>query len=1126
VVVEAGARGPTIHSGLHLDAVLEHGEHRVGERADVAGLEQDAVHSVGNQLGQRPVTGRNDRNPCHKSEVGGASEALANSRGHEQGCSTIEQRQQGIRLIAAMERHGAALGAGTQLLLEVQLARRRRRRRTAVNTQGDGLVAEQRHRLHGQVGSLGLAHVAGKHKAAVAVVLGQLSEAPGPWHGRRQDLDARLLDPLRHQDVPYELRRRQQLLTLPQRGEVPGIAQPHHRHREQALEAPVAGSTGSTQLWTLAGVSVAVVEVSARTDREEIVQGPQHPCPEASRLLREAVCEPLQTLEVHYIGFVLSQDPAEFLDQGTVPQRLGQPGGKGFHARGSVLAVTVHGMRDDFDALSLERGAQLADVQIQATACGSGQSVCQQQDSHFSLQLRGKPEGEHQLHLARACPDVNNELAPPTGKARLMPPTVPPDLSAIVVAFDSGAQLRRCLDSIRREVGTEDITSEIVVVDNGAGDETARMLAGDPDLLFLKNPHNAGFGAAVNQGFRNSQGRLVLLLNPDAELEEGALAPLLETLNSDPDTDLAAPALILPDGSRQKSPRRFYKPATVLARRTPLGRTALGRKLLNEHLMADCRDDQSAAVDWVSGAAMLLRRDAVPRHGPFDERYFLYFEDVDLCRRMNAAGRTVRFQPRSRVRHHLGAGSRRQVLWNPLLWRHLQSALLYALAWSPTWWRSRWWRSAVNRMLGWGLRVALLGGTAVLMSESSEAMPGSLQPWSLPVVATLSLLGASLVPSAVFPLVGRGPLPSLPKLAVRLCLAGVSVISVFAAVQGAVISITALLLTSAWALLASTALAAMSRIQRAVRRRLRRTGPGRVRCLVAGNPESAATLAARIGEDHNEGLALLGYVPLEPLCEGGPMPRLPSWSQVVSLSADLRAEAVLLVGNPEELARTADEVSCLRRAGVSVTYIMTGANELLQPEQGLRVSGYPALQLGSGVESRALMALSQMAGRITAAAGLLLLLPIAPLLLAASAVASRRSPVLACKRVGSGGSVFSMWRLRSGPGTEGFEGGGALGRLLRWLHVDELPQLINVVCGEMALVGPRPIAPALAADLHDWQRARFRVRPGITGVWQLDRLRRWRLEEMIASDLLYVLRWSPALDAGILSETLLGRRNP
>jgi lipopolysaccharide/colanic/teichoic acid biosynthesis glycosyltransferase len=77
----------------------------------------------------------------------------------------------------------------------------------------------------------------------------------------------------------------------------------------------------------------------------------------------------------------------------------------------------------------------------------------------------------------------------------------------------------------------------------------------------------------------------------------------------------------------------------------------------------------------------------------------------------------------------------------------------------------------------------------------------------------------------------------------------------------------------------------------------------------------------------------------------------------------------------------------------------------------------------------------------------------------------------------------------------------------------------------MSLVGPRPIAPETAAQLEPWEQARFRVRPGITGIWQLDRLRRWRLEEMVASDLLYLLRWSPSLDARLLAETLFGRRN-
>ena len=101
-----------------------------------------------------------------------------------------------------------------------------------------------------------------------------------------------------------------------------------------------------------------------------------------------------------------------------------------------------------------------------------------------------------------------------------------------------------------------------------------------------------------------------------------------------------------------------------------------------------------------------------------------------------------------------------------------------------------------------------------------------------------------------------------------------------------------------------------------------------------------------------------------------------------------------------------------------------------------------------------------------------------------------------------------------------------MGALLRRWHLDELPQLWNVARGQMRLVGPRPVPQQVAEALQPHERARFAVKPGITGMWQLDRLRRWRLDQMITSDLLYLLRWSPALDVRILAETLLGRRHP
>ena len=702
-----------------------------------------------------------------------------------------------------------------------------------------------------------------------------------------------------------------------------------------------------------------------------------------------------------------------------------------------------------------------------------------------------------------------------------MRPPVSPQLSAIVVAYNSGPQLRRCLDSIQDELRREDITGEIWIVDNASHDGATLGLSSEPGVEVLQNEKNLGFGAAVNQGFRRSRGDLILLLNPDAELEPGALAPLIDVLRRDAATDLAAPTLILPSGRRQASPRRFYSLADALARRTPLARSAIGRRLLSKHLMAAADSDGPQSVDWVSGAAMLLRRSAVPTAGPFDERYFLYFEDVDLCRRLAANGRKVTFEPAARVRHALAAGSRQQVPWNPLWWRHLHSGLLFARAWNLSLWRSRWWMGALAQSLHLLTRGALLAAVAGALLAT-----GVLPPVSAALLVVVCGLGALVTPSASAPLLGRAPLPSVPLHMMRMSAIGISSLAVFAAITDTTVALQSVGGTFAWAALAALSVSGLGRGMRALRQRARRSLTGPVRTLVAGHPATAQEFCARIAQDNSAGISVLGFVPLDPLREGGPTPRLREFRAVTEVAADLRAEAVVLVGEPHDLQQSAAEVDALRRLGLAVTYVMTGASELLQAQHAIRIGGYPALQLGSGSETRALINLANMTGRVTALVALVALTPLAPILLALSCLSGSGSPLITCPRIGRGGREFTMLRLRSGPGTEGREGGASLGRLLRWLHVDELPQLWNVVRGDMALVGPRPIQPDLAAALEPWQAARLCVRPGITGVWQLDRLRRWRLDEMITSDLLYVLRWSPALDLKILSETLFGRRNP
>ena len=692
-----------------------------------------------------------------------------------------------------------------------------------------------------------------------------------------------------------------------------------------------------------------------------------------------------------------------------------------------------------------------------------------------------------------------------------------PELSAIVVAYESGLDLRACLDSVRLEARRERITAELLVVDNASRDGCADHLE-DDGVIVLRNPSNRGFGAAVNQGFRHARGRRVLLLNPDARLTEGSLRPLLAELDRDPSVAIAAPTLRLPDGGLQDSPRRFYDLPAVLAQRTDWVRTAGGKRARARHVMEELDRGSPVDVDWVTGAAMMLDRDAMAAAGPFDERYFVYFEDVDLCRRLAASGRKVRFVPDAVVDHAFQRASRRHVPWNPLLWQHIRSGLLYASRWSAAWWSGRWWRAGLSRALRAAGRAAILGGVAVGLAQVAEVAIVT------PLVAVAACLGMFALPTRVPPVVGRAPRPSLVRSVAGLAVAGLASVGLGALLGLAPPAGLALAAIGIWAAVASVALEVGGRLTAALATWLRGKGLFHRAVLVAGPAPDALAVVEALRETPSDGLEVLGFVPLDPLERGGPTPRLRAWEHVVAAADDLRADAVLLTGPPEALARMAGGVVALREAGVSAAFVLSGASELLQEDAAPTLAGMPVMMLGAGPEARALSAAKLLVERGVALGLLVVLSPLLSILAVLSAAAFRAAPMVRVARVGLAGQAFGMWRLRSGPGAPGDEGGGRPGDVLRALHLDELPQLANVLAGEMSVVGPRPVTEQVYEQLEGWQRARCAVRPGITGMWQLDRLRRWRLGQMITSDLLYLLRWSPGLDVRIVARTLLGRR--
>ncbi len=248
------------------------------------------------------------------------------------------------------------------------------------------------------------------------------------------------------------------------------------------------------------------------------------------------------------------------------------------------------------------------------------------------------------------------------------------DISIIIVSWNSKDYLDGCLRSLAPGAGP--FSFEVFVVDNASRDGSADLVKKKfPWVHLILNSQNRGFAAANNQALRISRGRYVLLLNPDTRVHPKAIEGVVGFMDQHPDAAACGCLLLNEDGSVQHAVRRFPTFGFALGAKTILGRMGLFRRSYDLVKMRDASFDAVMEVDQPSGAALFLRQSVLAEVGLLDERYFIFFEEVDLCRRIRDAGHRIYFFPDAHITHY-GGRSRRQIREQIIL-PSLQSMLRY-----------------------------------------------------------------------------------------------------------------------------------------------------------------------------------------------------------------------------------------------------------------------------------------------------------------------------------------------------------------------------------------------------------------------------------------------------------------
>ncbi len=259
-----------------------------------------------------------------------------------------------------------------------------------------------------------------------------------------------------------------------------------------------------------------------------------------------------------------------------------------------------------------------------------------------------------------------------------------PVVTAIILNYRAPQHTIRCVHALLQQTMTNEM--EILVIDNHSDTDAIGILRNQlsdlPRVRILESSKNLGFGGGYEIGIRQAKGRYILINNPEKRLHPQSLEKMMRAMESDPTIGILAPKLIHEDGTVRPSARAFPRLIDVITKRTFL--QYFFPKLVERYLQLHIDTTQTRSVDWAVGGCLLLRRTLIEKMGAFDTRYFLFFEDIDLCRRCWKEGMSVVYFPEATAidrTHRLSDMSAFRMPFTKIGRAHIKSALQYFWKW-------------------------------------------------------------------------------------------------------------------------------------------------------------------------------------------------------------------------------------------------------------------------------------------------------------------------------------------------------------------------------------------------------------------------------------------------------------